>query len=334
MKIWRNPEFRRELRWYFAGTALFSLIGFFIRPVCGLMLMSACAFFIFIYMRYAKKRYRAIAELSQSIDRILHGQERLLIADSSEGELSILISEVQKMTVRLRESSDLLIADKQRMTDAIADVSHQFRTPLTSMNLVVSLLTEEDISTERRIKLTCELKKQLQRIEWLVETLLKMSKIDAGTVIFRSDTVDVAELVRKAVEPLAISMELRSQTLSVSVDNEKFKGDLLWSTEAIGNILKNCMEHTPANGIIEISARETLLFTEIIVRDNGTGFEKEDLPHIFERFYKGKNAASESVGIGLAFSRMVITAQNGTVDAGNAAEGGARFIIRFYKSVV
>lgn len=128
--------------------------------------------------------------------------------------------------------------------------------------------------------------------------------------------------------------ELRSQTLSVSVDNEKFKGDLLWSTEAIGNILKNCMEHTPANGIIEISARETLLFTEIIVRDNGTGFEKEDIPHIFERFYKGKNAASESVGIGLAFSRMVITAQNGTVDAGNAAEGGARFIIRFYKSVV
>ncbi len=334
MKKWKNPELRRELIWYIGGAIGLTAAGYWIEPICGLLCLGGGLFFTTLHWWMARRRYRAIAGLSQGIDRILHGQDKVLITESSEGELSILRSEIQKMTIRLQEAADMLLADKHRLMDAMADVSHQLRTPLTSMNLMVSMLSEENLTLERRIGLARELRKQLQRIEWLVETLLKMSKIDAGTVVLRKESIAVATLIQKAIEPLTIPMEVRGQTLRVSVQEERWNGDLLWTTEALGNVLKNCMEHTPVGGDITISVTETVLFTEIIVQDSGNGFAKEDIPYLFDRFYKGKKAATESVGIGLAFARMVIAAQNGTIQADNAPEGGAQFTIRFYKSVV
>lgn len=334
MKLMRNPELRRELRQYLIGTVLFSITGFFLKPACALLCLAAGIFFTLLHFYSARKRYAAIEELSRSIDRILHGQESPLITECEEGELSILSSEIRKMAVRLQESADLLLADKLRLTDAIADISHQLRTPLTSMNLMVSLLADNNIPEGKRLKLTQELKKQLSRISWLVETLLKISKIDAGTITFRKDTVPVSELIRKAAEPLEIPMELKNQSLDVSVRSETFYGDFFWCVEALGNILKNCTEHTPCGGRIQVSVQETVLFTEIAVHDSGNGFAKEDIPRLFERFYKGQDADSESVGIGLALSRMIITEQNGTISAGNAPDGGARFTVRFYKNVI
>lgn len=280
------------------------------------------------------RRYRAIARLSNSIDRILHGQDEILFTDSREGELAILTSEVTKMTVRLREQTDALAADKVRLTDAIADISHQLRTPLTSMNLTVSLLSEDGLSDERRLRLTRDLSRSLRRIDWLIDALLKISKIDAGTVGFRSERVSVAELIRRAAAPLMIPMELRGQEILVHADSEEYTGDMQWSVEAIGNILKNCVEHTPEGGSIEISSTENALFTEIVISDSGAGFTPGDIPHLFERFYRGKNADAASVGIGLALARTVITAQNGTVAASNGKNGGAQFTVRFYKNIV
>lgn len=280
------------------------------------------------------RRYRAIARLSNSIDRILHGQDEILFTDSREGELAILTSEVTKMTVRLREQTDALAADKVRLTDAIADISHQLRTPLTSMNLTVSLLSEDGLSDERRLRLTRDLSRSLRRIDWLIDALLKISKIDAGTVGFRSERVSVAELIRRAAAPLMIPMELRGQEIRVHADSEEYTGDMQWSVEAIGNILKNCVEHTPEGGSIEISSTENALFTEIVISDSGAGFTPGDIPHLFERFYRGKNADAASVGIGLALARTVITAQNGTVAASNGKNGGAQFTVRFYKNIV
>lgn len=238
------------------------------------------------------------------------------------------------MTVRLREQTDALAADKVRLTDAIADISHQLRTPLTSMNLTVSLLSEDGLSDERRLRLTRDLSRSLRRIDWLIDALLKISKIDAGTVEFRSERVSVAELIRRAAAPLMIPMELRGQELGIHADSEEYTGDMQWSVEAIGNILKNCVEHTPEGGSIEISAAENALFTEIVISDSGAGFEPGDIPHLFERFYRGKNADAASVGIGLALARTVIAAQNGTVAASNGKNGGAQFTVRFYKNIV
>ena len=171
----------------------------------------------------------------------------------------------------------------------------------------------------------------LSRIDWLVESLLKMSKMDAGTIRLQQTSVNVETLIRQAAEPLMIPMELREQTLTLQGDSQaQFTGDFSWSQEAVLNILKNCMEHTPSGGCIQAAFSENAIFTEIIIEDNGEGFAPEDLPHLFERFYKGKNASLQSVGIGLALSRMIILQQNGTLKAENRPEGGARFVIKLY----
>ncbi len=334
MSLMKNKELRRDLTVYLLVTAVLSVIGFIFHTACGILMLLAGLFFALVHFLSVYKRYKEISELSYAIDKILHGQEELLFSESREGELAILSSEIQKMTVRLKEQADNLQSDKLRLSDAIADISHQLRTPLTSMNLTVFLLSEEDLTKEKRIKLARELKKSLQRIDWLIEALLKISKIDAGTVRFRAEKVPIGELVAKAAAPLAIPMELRNQTLHVSVGEESFTGDLLWSAEALGNVLKNCMEHTPLGGTVEISANETPLFTEIVISDSGDGFDPVDIPHLFERFYKGKNASMDSVGIGLALAHMVFSAQNGVIRASNGKKGGAVFTIRFYKGAV
>lgn len=334
MSILNEPDIRRGILADIGIGAAVSAVSFSLGIAAGIAALASCIIYTVIHAITNVRRYRAIARLSNSIDRILHGQDEILFTDSREGELAILTSEVTKMTVRLREQTDALAADKVRLTDAIADISHQLRTPLTSMNLTVSLLSEDGLSDERRLRLTRDLSRSLRRIDWLIDALLKISKIDAGTVGFRSERVSVAELIRRAAAPLMIPMELRGQEILVHADSEEYTGDMQWSVEAIGNILKNCVEHTPEGGSIEISSTENALFTEIVISDSGAGFTPGDIPHLFERFYRGKNADAASVGIGLALARTVITAQNGTVAASNGKNGGAQFTVRFYKKIV
>ena len=330
----KNRELRWELASYAAAAVILAVLAALWEPAAGLFLLASGAVFLLLNLRFARRRYRAMAELSLRIDRVLHGYDNALITGHSEGELSILESEVRKMTIQLKESADLLRAEKAGLSRAMEDIFHQLRTPLTTLNLEAALLAEEDLACERRVRLTRDVRRQLQRMEWLVEAMLKMSRIDAGTVEFGRDTVAVRELAEKAAEPLSIPMELRGQCLEIAVGDEVYTGDLAWSAEALGNVLKNCMEHTPAGGTISVEAEETALYTQITVWDDGPGFVKEDIPHLFERFYKGKNAGTDSIGIGLALARMIVAEQGGTVAADNPAEGGARFVIRFYKSVI
>ncbi len=266
---------------------------------------------------------------------MLHSNTPIKFKKYREGELSILESELSKMTLRLREQALALTSEKKLLANSMADISHQIRSPLTSSNLILSLLREQNLPVPRRQQLTQELAQLLSRIDWLVESLLKISKMDAGTIPFKRDPILVADLIRHAAEPLLIPMELRSQTLTLDSGDHasappQFLGDYSWSTEAVLNILKNCMEHTPAGGSIHVSFSQNTIFTEIVIEDNGPGFDAKDLPHLFERFYKGKNASEQSVGIGLALARMIITRQNGTLKAENRPEGGARFILKFY----
>lgn len=330
----RDPDLWRCVALQSFLLAVGTVCGFIISPAAGILMLAVGAVFVLIFIVFTVRRNKNLARLAQSIDRILHGQIEILPSDSREGELAVLKSEVTKMTVRLREQADALVRDKHRLTNAIADISHQLRTPLTAMNLTISLMSEEDITDERRIKLTRDLLRTLRRVDWLIEALLKIARIDAGTAEFRRERVDVGELVRRALEPFRISMELRGQEQRLSIGNESYIGDMAWSVEAIGNIVKNCVEHTSEGGYIEIAASETALYTEIVVRDSGSGFAAEDLPHIFERFYRGKNADGGSVGIGLSLARSVIVAQNGTIKAQNGKSGGAVFRVKFYKSTV
>lgn len=330
----RNREIQTELILDAAISVALGVIGLLLSPAAGALLLLLGVLLSGLHLWLGVRRYRRIEALSNAIDRILHGQEQLLIAQNDEGELAILNSEIRKMTMRLKEQTDLLRREKLRLTDAIADIFHQVRTPLTAINLIITLLNEHDLPFEERRELTRELKKQTDRIRWLVETLLKLSKLDAGAVAFRSETLSARALIDAAAEPFRIGMELREQTLLLRIGDEKLTCDRQWTIEAIGNLLKNCMEHTPRGGSICIEANETPLFTELTITDSGEGFDREDIPHLFERFYKGRNAVKESIGIGLAFSREVLAAQDGVLTAQNASEGGARFTVRFYKSTV
>ncbi|HOQ07968.1 MAG TPA: HAMP domain-containing sensor histidine kinase [Clostridiales bacterium] len=335
MDILRNPWVKKNLLMHLAiGTAA-TIIGFVAGKACGIMLLCLSLLFTIIHFLSDRKRYRKISELSDEINKILHSRHTLDFNEYAEGELSILSSEIYKMTVRMREQAELLKNDKQYLADSMANISHQIRTPLTSANLIAALLQKPDLTYERRLKLTQEMMSLLEHIDHLVTVILKLSKFDAGTVELKKETVYLSDLIRKASDPLLIPMELRNQQLLVNINgNGSFVGDLAWTAEAVGNVLKNCMEHTPEGGMIRIDASENALFTEIVISDNGSGIDEDDLPHLFERFYRGKNTSGQNYGIGLALARLIISEQNGTIKAENAREGGAKFTIRFYKNVV
>lgn len=328
-----NKELRRSIVIIAIATVVLAIVGFMISAACGVLVLAACVVIAGIHLGTEYYRYRRLQKLSRDLDDLLVGGKPLPIREYDEGELSILANQVQKLTLRLTESAETVKADKIYLADSLADISHQLRTPLTAMNLTTTMLRSPDLTDEKRMELTGELRSLLTRTEWLVETLLKMSKLDAGTVKLAKDAVSVRELIARSAAPIAIPMDLRNQTLAVNCGGEAFIGDLVWSAEALGNILKNCMEHTPEGGTITVTAQETALYTQIEVEDTGPGFDTRDIPHLFERFYKGSNASTNSYGIGLALARTVITAQNGTVQAQNC-ECGAKFVIKFYKQVI
>ena len=337
MGFFRNPEIKAQLIFFLLLTIIISVAawGFLGFTAFAAALCTSVIFFISA-MAITYFRYKRIASLANEIDAILHGKEQINLSEYGEGELAVLKTEVEKLVIRLREKTDMLQKERVILSDSMADISHQIRTPLTSINLVVSMLSEPGMSGEDRMRLIKELNILLSRIDWLITALLKMSKLDADTVKFKNETIGLAELLQKASEPLLIPMELRMQkfTISVKPESAAFTGDISWMCEAIGNILKNCMEHTATEGEISVNASENAIYTEIVIADSGSGIASEDLPHLFERFYKGKDASEKSVGIGLALSRMIILKQNGTIKAENRRDGGARFTIKLYKSVV
>lgn len=328
-----NKELRRGLVLLALVASALTIIGFSISTVCGYLVLIACIAVSGIHLGTEFYRYRRLQKLSIDLDNLLISGTPLPIREYDEGELSILANQIQKLTLRLKESAEAVKADKLYLADSLADISHQLRTPLTAMNLTAAMLRSRDISDEKRMSLARELQNLLTRTDWLVETLLKLSKLDAGTVKLAKDPVSVRHLISRSAEPITIPMDLKNQQLIVHCSDEQFSGDLIWSAEALGNILKNCMEHTPDGGTITVTARETALFTQIEVEDTGPGFDAKDIPHLFERFYKGSNASENSYGIGLALARTVIASQNGTVQAVNGGTG-AKFVIKFYKQVI
>lgn len=331
MKLLKN----RETAFLLAVTAILGASASVLCLLAGSLSALICAaltiaLIIAIYMN-SRKRYIQMSELSERIDSLISGAEDVDIRCYSEGELSILQSELTKLTVKLREQTSALRDDKKLLADSIADISHQIRTPLTAINL---LLTEYSKSADEaeRANLLSELNRQLARIDRLISALLKLARLDADSVTMETSEVPLKELIREALSPIDIQMELRDQEAVIEAEGT-VTCDRSWTAEALTNILKNCSEHMGA-GRLYITASETPLFSEIVIRDTGKGIDAYDLPHIFERFYKGKNSAPSSVGIGLALSRAIIIKQNGTVKAENAREGGAVFTIRFYKGAV
>lgn len=239
------------------------------------------------------------------------------------------------MSTTLSEQADLLKKDKVFLADSISDISHQLKTSLTSMFIMTVLMSDQGLPPDKRLEFTQNIRSQLERLQWLVTSLLKLSKIDAGTIEFKKEHINVKKLIRKSTEHLLIPIEIKEQTLEISGDeNAQFVGDFNWSSEAVTNMVKNCIEHTPVGGKITVDFHETSLYTMIQVADNGEGIDKNDLPFIFNRFYKGKNAEKESIGIGLAMSKSILENQGGTIETKSGKNTGTQFTIKMYKIIV
>lgn len=329
----------KEIKIYIAILTSILLIGavacFFVNIISGIIAFSALSLMIMVSLLFTKWRYKQLDELSNYLKKISGGEYSLDIRDNKEGELSILKSEIYKVTVTLYEQAELLKKDKLFLADSISDISHQLKTPITSMFVMIDLIRDKTLPQDKREEFTRNIRSQLERLQWLVTSLLKLSKIDAGKIEFKKENVNVKKLISKATEHLLIPMEIKEQTLEISGEEEtKFIGDFNWSSEAITNIIKNCIEHTPYGGRIDIDFCETPIYTVLKIVDNGEGIHKEDLPYIFNRFYKGRNADNNSIGIGLAMSKSILQNQGGTIEVTSEKDKGTEFTIKIYKRVV
>jgi signal transduction histidine kinase len=277
-----------------------------------------------------RQRRREIAWLGDYIRRLADGQLELEVRDNSEGGMSILKNELYKLTWRLSEQAASLQADKEGLSNAIADISHQLKTPLTTALMMTELLAANNLPPAKRQEFRENLHAVLLRMEWLVIALLKMAKLDSGSVVFKPETVSAAKLVAAAVESLQIMLELRGQQV---VREDALPITLLcdveWTREALTNILKNASEHSPDGGEIRVASGANALYAWLAVTDSGAGIRQQDLPRVFERFY-GANKKG-GIGIGLAMSRAIMRGQGGEVEVVSAAGQGATFTLKFYK---
>lgn len=330
----------REIRLLLAALLTFSALGTILSAI---FVSSEAAWFVLgvslllsaTALTFTWWRYREIERLSGFLQQISSGDFQLDVRDNREGELSLLKTQIYKVTKILSEHGALLTEDKGKLTNAISDISHQLKTPLTSMMVMADLLRDSELDDAKRTEFIRNLHVQLERMDWLVSSLLKLSKIDAGTIHFKKDQIPVSMLIEKAVEPLLIPMDINMQELKIEGDPEaEFNGDLNWTTEALINILKNCVEHTGEGGTLTIRYSENALYTGIQIEDSGSGISKKDLPYIFKRFYKGENAGDDSVGIGLAMAYSIITSQSGDIEVASTPGEGTRFHIKFYKQVI
>lgn len=333
--MWRN----REVQWFIgivvvlaagavAWVAQISAQAAIVTAIIGLVIILVC-------ILYSWWRYRALAKLISQVKRINAGDHSLDLTDNREGELSALKSDIAKLASGLTTKQEQSESDKQKLSAAIGDISHQLKTPLTSLMMFNDILAEDQLDPDKRSIFSKRSSRQLERIEWLVQSLLKLSRIDAKTVAFKSEPISVGDLIQSVQESLHLSLQSNSLELRLFGDPALIVFcDPYWTQEALTNILKNSIEHSKPASQIDILYQDNPLYAEITIRDYGSGIPKDELPHIFQRFYRGKFASDDSVGIGLNLAHSIITAQNGTIDVRSSEGQGSSFIIKFYKQVV
>lgn len=286
-----------------------------------------------IIVLYLRKRDKKIKQITNYINQIKNKKYDLNIEENTEDELSNLKNELYKITIMLKEESEISKKDKENLKMSVEDISHQLKTPLTSITIMLDNLKDNPNMEEKtKQKFIFEISKQVEWINWLVISMLKLSKLDANVVQFYDEKINLNKFIGEIIKNLEIPIEVKNQKIIIDGDsNVSFIGDYKWQQEAITNIIKNCIEHNANNGTIYINYEENSLFTKITIRDEGEGIPKEDLKHIFERFYKGKNSSENSVGIGLALAKNIIEKNNGMINCKSELDKGTEFVIKYMK---
>lgn len=286
-----------------------------------------------IYLIYVITQEKKIAEINEYIKQINNKNYILKIEENDNGELSKLRNELYKTTVLLKETAEISEKEKENLSTAIADISHQLKTPLTSIRIMLDNIQDDpDMEKEVREDFLREISKQIDWISSLVVALLKIAKFDAGTIKMENNEINAKNLIDNIVSNLAILMELKNIEIITNVDDKAtFIADYKWQQEALTNILKNAIEHSKHNSRIYITVENTNLFLKIIIKDEGSGIDKEDLKHIFQRFYKAKNSSENSIGIGLPLAKAIIEQSNGYIKVETKYGEGTSFEVKYIK---
>lgn len=284
-------------------------------------------------LSYFKKLYKDIKDMTEYVYNSSEGRAFDMKNINQEGQIGLLKTELLKMTNILKEKAELLQKEKIFLNDTMSDISHQLRTPMTSL-MILNDLMYDDLPNEVKIDFLDKIKHQLNRMDWLIKSMLKLSKVDAKVIDLKKEKINIKELIHKATAPIIIPMEIKNQNLIIEGDDtSSYIGDMSWSVEALVNIIKNCVEHTKENGQIHISYEENPIYSKIIIKDSGEGIDKKDIAHIFKRFYRGKSSSkTESVGIGLAMAKSIINSQNGDISVSSEKDKGTTFNITFHKN--
>ncbi len=297
----------------------------------SILLIIYLSFIIVLFM-YDLKKSRQIRLITKYIGEINRKNYDLKIDDMSEDELSILKTEVYKTTVMLREIADNSVNDKVELKKSIEDISHQIKTPLTSIIIMLeNIIDDPDMEADIREDFLRDIKKQAANINSLVQVLLKLSKFDANTVDFMNKECGLADIANEAINNVSVLCDIKNIEIHRQYEEDvKISCDYMWQVEALTNIIKNCVEHSDNDSSIDISIDSNNVYSQIKIRDYGMGMSKEEVDHVFERFYRGKNSSADSIGIGLALSKTIIEKSNGTIDV-NTLDKGCMFVIKYYK---
>lgn len=271
--------------------------------------------FIIVFFAYSKRHDSEIEKLISTLEKINHHNYDLELPSESEDKMSILKSEIYKTTVMLREVANNSKEDKIALKNTLSDISHQLKTPLTSILIMLDdIINDRDMDEDVREKFLNNIRREIMNINFLVQTILKLSKLDANAIEFTRDKVELEDLIDICIENTSAIADLKTVHIKKNIKNKiKIYCDATWQTEALSNIVKNAIEHSPENGVVEITIDVNDLYAEIAIKDYGEGMSREDMKHIFDRFYKGKNASKDSVGIGLSLAKTIIERDNGKI---------------------
>ncbi len=297
-----------------------------------ILLITTSISLLIVFMLYERKQDKEIDKITKYLEAINDKNYTLKIDENSEEELSILKNELYKVTVMLRENASNTLKDKINLKRALEDISHQLKTPLTSILIILdNLIDNPEMDYQTRVEFLHDLKRETTRIQSLIQSILKLSKFDSNTVQFIKQDIYLKQIIDEAIKNTGSLADLKNIKINVEGNKViKLNCDLLWQIEAITNILKNCIEHSKENTQIDIKYNNNSVYSYITITDYGEGISKEDLPHIFERFYRGKNSSNESIGIGLSLSKTIIESNNGIVSVESNSDK-TTFIIKYFK---
>lgn len=288
----------------------------------------------FIIIRRKEKHDAEIDELIIQLNKINNGDYELKIEENTEGELSKLRNELYKTTILLKETAINSEKERNDLSNSIADISHQLKTPITSIRIMLDNIEESpNMDDATRTEFIEEISKQVNWISSLVISLLKLAKFDAGAIVMKDAEINLNELIDNVINNIAILIDVKNIRVEKNINNNIYiNADYNWQLEAFTNIIKNAVEHSKQNGTIHINVEDNLVFTRIKIRDNGEGISKKDIKHIFERFYKGQGSEESSIGIGLSLAKAIIEKENGSIKVQSEKGKETEFIIEYFKN--